>query len=353
MFTITAVKQLLKNGIEVDLLCYPNSPIYKNAIEKNLKVVPLKFNKGISPAAVLKVLNLLKNNNYAFIHTQASGDLWALSPAVALFKKEIPLFLTKQVGSFIVKKDLLHRFVYSKVTVAFAISEVIRVNLLETTPLTEEKIFILHNGVDTKKFNPVNYSGKELREIYRVKENELLVGMAARFTPGKGYEELLKAAEILEKKHPNVKYLLVGEASRGEEDYFNFIKKTAGSSNVADKIIFAGYLENMPEAFAAMDIFAFPSHSEAFGIALVEAMSMALPSVCSRADGILDICLENETGLFFEPKNETDLAKKLEILIKDETLRKKLSANARKRAVENFEIEILTKRVIEIYKKYI
>ncbi len=353
MFTITAVSQLIKNGYEVDLLCYPGSPIHQKALQENISTFPVKFNRGFSPIAVSRVLNLLNNNKYDFIHTQASGDLWVISPAIALCKKKLPLFLTKQVGSYIVKKDFLHKFVYGKVTLALAISKVIRKNLIDTTPLSSEKIVVLHNGVSTDRFNPGNYSGEKLRREFGIGTNEIVIGMTARFTPGKGYEELIKAAKILKKKFSNLKYLLVGEASRGEDEYFNKIKKMTRDSGIDDRVIFAGYRENMPEAFAAMDIFAFPSHSEAFGIALVEAMSMGLPSVCSRKDGILDICVENETGLFFQPKNEIDLADKLEILIENKDLRKRLSKKARERAVKFFDIELLTKQVIELYEKYV
>jgi len=353
MFTLSAVEQLRAKGITVDLICYPDSPIFKNALKKKINTVPIKYNKGFNPAAILKVLKLLKNNNYDVIHTQASGDLWVLSPAAELYKKKIPIFLTKQVGSFIIKKDFLHRFVYSKVTAAFAISNVIRKNLLETTPLTSNQIFILHNGVDTHQFNPQKYSGVDLRKKFNIAEDEIIVGMAARFTPGKGYEELIKAAKMLKNKFTNVKYLLVGEASMGEEKYFQKIKTLVKELELNNEIIFAGYQKNMPEAFAAMDIFAFPSHSEAFGIALVEAMSMGLPSVCSRSDGLLDICVENETGLFFEPKNKLSLAEKLETLIVNSNLRKRLSDNARKRAINFFDIKKQTERVTEFYKNYI
>ena len=55
---------------------------------------------------------------------------------------------------------------------------------------------------------------------------------------------------------------------------------------------------------SAFDIFVFPSHAESFGIALAEAMAMGKPSVCSNAEGILDIAIDKETSLLFENKSE-------------------------------------------------
>jgi glycosyltransferase involved in cell wall biosynthesis len=99
-----------------------------------------------------------------------------------------------------------------------------------------------------------------------------------------------------------------------------------------------------------MDIFAFPSHSEAFGIALVEAMAMKRPSVCSGADGVLDIAVDGETSYLFENKNADDLKSRLKLLIDSKETRIRFGENARKRVIENFDIEIITDRVLKIYQ---
>ena len=64
------------------------------------------------------------------------------------------------------------------------------------------------------------------------------------------------------------------------------------------------------KCFRALDIFVFPSHAESFGIALAEAMAVGKPSVCSNAEGVLDIAVDGETSLLFENKNAEDLTKK-------------------------------------------
>ena len=64
-----------------------------------------------------------------------------------------PLIITKHVGSYIVKKDLMHKWLYKRVSLALAISGVIKKNLIDTTPLPEEKIILLHNAIDVDKFN--------------------------------------------------------------------------------------------------------------------------------------------------------------------------------------------------------
>jgi glycosyltransferase involved in cell wall biosynthesis len=349
MFTLTAVKQLLKRNINVELLCLAESRLHIEANNLGLVKHPIKVAGYFHPYGTLKVSTLIRKEKFDIIHTQASKDLWLLVPALDLIRSNIPLFFTKQVGSFINKKDRLHRLIYRRVTYAFAISNIIKKNLIETTTLDSKKILIMPNGIDTKKFDPVKVKGDKVRKEMEFKDNELVIGMMSRFSPGKGHEEFLIAAGELNKKHNNLKFLVVGEASRGENDYEEKIRRTAKEYNISN-ITFSGFRSDTPETLGAMDIFVFPSHAEAFGIALVEAMSMGKPSVCSGSDGVLDIAVDKKTSLLFEKKNANDLTGKIEQLINSSELRICLGSNARNRAVEKFDLEILTDKVIDIYK---
>jgi len=353
MFTINAVKKLIEKDFSVVLLCYPNSKIYQKAVQENIETFPIKASGYFHPFEIIKIAKLISNPpglaNFDVVHTQASKDLWVLSPALKLANSNIPLFLTKQVGSFIVKKDLLHKFIYKRVTTVFAISEVIRRNLLDTVPISQEKIKLLHNAVDTSEFNPQKYDAKIVRNEFGIREDQIVIGMLARFSKGKGHEEFLLAAKNLCKKYPNLKFMIVGEPSRGEENYGKEIKQLSTDYNLNSNVIFTGYRSDIPNVISAMDIFAFPSHSEAFGIALVEAMAMRKPSVCSNSDGVLDITVDGVTGFLFEKGNEMDLSEKLEKLIISDETRYQLGTNARKRAVQMFDIKILTDKVVEFY----
>ena len=79
-------------------------------------------------------------------------------------------------------------------------------------------------------------------------------------------------------------------------------------------------------------------------------MAMKIPSVCSNAEGVLDIAVDGETSYLFENKNSEDLRTKLKLLIESKETRQKFGENARRRVKENFDIEIVTDRVIKIYQ---
>ena len=352
MFTLTSIQHLLKRNIPVELICSADSRIHIEANNLGIMLHPVKASGYFHPITAFRVSRLLKNNNYSLVHTQASKDLWLLVPSLFLASIKIPLFLTKQMGSFIVKKDFMHHLLYSRVRKIFAISTAVQNNLIDTTPVKPKDIIIIPNGTNINKFNPEKVDCRKVRQEFSIASDEIVIGMLARFTPGKGHEEFLWAAKELNKEYENLRYIIVGEASMGESKYADNIKKLANEYDLKN-IIFTGYRADTPEVLSAFDIFAFPSHSEAFGIALVEAMAMKKPAVCSGAEGVLDIAVDNKTAYLFENKNANDLKSKLKLLIDSKETRTAFGENARKRVIQNFDIEIITDKVVNIYREEI
>jgi glycosyltransferase involved in cell wall biosynthesis len=105
------------------------------------------------------------------------------------------------------------------------------------------------------------------------------------------------------------------------------------------------------EVMAALDILAFPSHAEAFGDVLIEAMAMNLPVVSANCDGVLDIVVDGETGIQVPPRDARALANALMQLIHDERLRKTLGEAGRRRVEKFFDLKQRTERMEGLYAK--
>ncbi|UCH65038.1 MAG: glycosyltransferase family 4 protein [Ignavibacterium sp.] len=352
MVTINTIKRLLDKGITGELLCTTESRIHIEANNFGMMIYPVKAPGYFHPLATIRVALTIKKRNYDLIHTHASKDLWLLVPALKIVGSRAPLLLTKHVGSFISKKDVMHNWLYSRVDYAIAISNVIRQNLLNTTSLAEDKILLHYNGVDCTKFDPAKHDRNKVRNELNIADGDILIGMVGRFSVGKGHEEFITAAKTLNESHSNLKFIITGEASRGEDSYEAQIKKLANDMDLKN-IIFTGFRDDIPNVIAAMDIFVIPSHSEAFGVALVEAMAMGKPSVCSNSDGILDIAVDGETGYLFEKKDADDLIDKIEMLINSPVKREEYGRAARKRVVEHFEFNKLIDELVNTYKQII
>ena len=352
MYTLASVKQLLVQSVQVEILCLKNSTLFNEANQAGVKTHTIRSYSYFNLSGVLKLMSLLRRGKFDLVHTHASRDLWLLVPALKLSNSNIPLVFTKHIGSFIVKKDFLHKFIYNRVSVAFAISETIRNNLIDTTSLESEKILLVHDCIDINKFDPVKSRRSKIRDEFCVAENDILIGMMARFSPGKGHEEFLSAAKTLDEQYNNVKFIIVGKASYGEENYEKEIKLLA-SDLLDQKVIFTGFRKDTADILSAMDIFVFPSHAEAFGVTLIEAMAMERPTVVANAEGALDIAVDRETGFLFENKNAIDLSEKISKLIISKEIRVKFGKAGRQRVLDNFNLEKQTAKNVEIYSSLI
>lgn len=349
MFTLTTAKELQARGHVICIAAPDGSRLLEESGKAGMTAVSFPKAKYVDPVGVSRFMKLLRKEQFDIIHSSYSKDLWLLVPALKLLRLDTPLFLTKQVGSYIVKKDFLHRVLYRRVTKALAISTIIKNNLLDTCPLEPDQIEMLYNAVDTKRFDPDKIDRASVRSELGLREDELVIGMTARFSPGKGHEEFLEAAAMLNGKYENLRFMIVGEPSRGEDAYGASVKRLAEGLQLKN-VLFTGYRSDIPEMMAAMDVFVFPSHSEAFGIALVEALSMRKATVAANADGVLDIMVDGQTGLLFQVKSVKDLAQKISQMIDNPGTRADYGNAARERVKEVFDLPIIMERLIMLYQ---
>jgi glycosyltransferase involved in cell wall biosynthesis len=109
--------------------------------------------------------------------------------------------------------------------------------------------------------------------------------------------------------------------------------------------------EEMPKQLGRCSIFVLPSRSEAMGRVLVEAMAAGKPRIGANIDGIPTVINDGVDGLLVEPNSIDDLAEKLDLLMSDSDLRKKLGVNGRKRAREEFNKDVYFNNRIGFYNQ--
>ena len=341
--------ELRDRGHDLTLLCSPKSRLEEEAKRVDLRTLPLELGTAAYPLALGNLRRFLIRNEVEVVQAQLSQDLKILVPAATFISNPPAIILTKRVGSFITKKDPFHRWLYRHVSLVIAISEVIRKNVLDTCPIDPERVVKLFDGVDLKRFDRRRIDRMAVRREFGLSDRELVVGLVGRFSPGKGHEEFIQAAKVIHSRFPEIKFLVVGEPSFGEEVFGENIQELAQPLRNKRVMTFTGYRADIPEVMAGLDILAFPSHAEAFGDVLIEAMAMGLPVVSTNCDGVVEIVVNGETGIQVPPKDASALAEALMKLIQDEPLRKLFGHAGRRRAERVFNLEARTDRVEELY----
>ena len=340
--------QLIQRGHKVHLLCRQDSKLEKEALRNNIEIISLPAKSTLK--SIIKAKKIIDAENYEIIHTHLSHDLWVLVPALKLSGSNAKLFLTRHMGSGISKKDIFHKYLYNRVNRIFAISNYVKQNVLKTCPVNDNMVSILHPAINVNDYAPENFNRKTLKETLGIENDSVVIGIASRISPGKGYEEFLQAAKILKEEfHEKICFLAAGGKSKDEEDYFNNIMLLTHELGIDNAVKYIGFRENIAEVLSIMDIFVFPSHEESFGVLLIEAMAAGLPAAASNNAGIPDIITDGETGILVPPKDAVKLADAIRRLIEDKELRTKLGREARKRAEGIFNINDALDKLEKFY----
>ena len=155
-----------------------------------------------------------------------------------------------------------------------------------------EKVALIPNGIDAGLFESRHASGEDL-----------VVATVANLRPGKGHDVLLRAAALVLRQRPSVRFRLIGGGPLAGE-----LGELAQTLGVAHAVDFLGHRDDVPAQLAGSNIYAFPSLTEAFPNGLIEGMAASLPVVASDAPGINELIRHGHTGLLVPPGDHVTLA---------------------------------------------
>ncbi|MFH1263664.1 MAG: glycosyltransferase family 4 protein [Pseudomonadota bacterium] len=214
---------------------------------------------------------------------------------------------------------------------------------------TEEKVRVVYNFVDLKKFDREKVEPR-LRKELNLPKDALVIGYIGRILPKKGIDVLLNAFGKIHAAFPNAYLVLVGANDGGlHRDLRNEYEQLTRTLGIDDRTRFVGFRNDIPPYVADFDVNSLPSiEPESFGRVLIEAMAMGVPSVVSALGGAREVVRSGLNGLWCKPGDVDDLAKALATLLGDTQLRRRLGRFGSTYVVENFSAEELSRRITEI-----
>ena len=204
------------------------------------------------------------------------------------------------------------------------------------------------SGVDFNRFKVDRTCRDRVRNQLGISRDEVVILFLGRINTDKGILDLTSAFSSLARKNAKVKLLCVGP---DEENLLPAMKRIC--RDVLDRVIFKGYTSEPEAMMNASDIFCSPSYREGFGSVVLEAAVCGLPSVVSRIYGLEGSVVENVTGLFFEPKNISEICDKLSLLCNNESLRLKMAEAAMARTLKHFSRDRITNELVQLFLGYV
>lgn len=305
--------------------------------------VDLRFAHLASPASIWRFRQLLRHQPPQILHTHKNRALRFVYLASMGLRR--PRWVANRGTVYSLWRDPIGAAIHlGCVDRVLAVSGAVR-DVLVAAGMPRERVEVVYGSMDPERFDP-SLSGHSMRERWGIRPGEPLVGMLASLaTSKKGHPDLLAAGVILCRRFPTLKIVIAGEGDARP------LEAKARELGISDRVVFPGFVEEVPEALAAFDVLACPSlRGEGLTGAVREALAMQRPVVSTDCAGNAELVIDGETGALVPPADPERLANAIAGILEDPARAAAMAQAGRKRVLEHCTDEIRAERVEQIYR---
>lgn len=333
-------------GLESSVFCIeqPIGPWGEQLLREGISVTSFPRRPGFDLQVILAIREHLKKNRIDIVHCHQYTP-WVYGALGAMGLKTKVVFT--EHGRFYPDSASFKRRFINPVLAAMtdritAISKATKEALVNFEYLKRESIQTVYNGI-----SPITASANlqsTLRAKYEINEDCILLGTIARFDPVKNHRMMIEAFYEVAKHHPECRLVIVGD---GEER--SRIEATVDRLGLASAVILPGYISDPSPWIAAIDIFLLSSDTEGTSMTLLEAMSLAKPSVVTNVGGNPEIVLHPTTGRVSPRADADQFAHEILRLMASNDILRKTGLAAQNRFKAYFHSSVMQSAYDDIY----
>lgn len=204
------------------------------------------------------------------------------------------------------------------------------------------------NGIDVSRFEKTDERFQTARDIRRklgIPLDAPVVGFVGRLTRDKGIVDLTEAFRAVQKTHPDVRLLLVGEFESGDP----VPPDTINSLRANPAVCVAGFSKDPSDFYSVMDLFAFPSYREGFPNVPLEAAAASIPVIGFAATGTVDAVVNGKTGTLVPLGDVPGLANAISTYLSNDLIRFQHGRAGFERAKNEFRNEVIWDAMCNLY----
>jgi glycosyltransferase involved in cell wall biosynthesis len=171
--------------------------------------------------------------------------------------------------------------------------------------------------------------------------SDFVIGFVARLIPQKGHLVFFEALAKVVGDFPETRAIVVGDSALNDteaDEYRRSLRDRVVSLNLANRVIFAGFKNDVAAVMNAIDLFVHASLKEPFGSVIVEAMAAGKPVVASATLGPQEIIDDGVTGLLSPAGDPDALAERMALLLRDKTLARRLGEDGRRYVAQKYDL---------------
>lgn len=340
---VSQLAPLMNRGVSrchVLILSDKNAVYFPSLLDSGVIVHIAPYKNMYDFRTVLYIRRLIKNEKYDIVHAHLFPSIYWVSLATYCLGRKVKLLMTehstynRRRGSPWMKFP--EQIIYCRYDIVISISEGTQKALLDwIKPRKTQKFVVIENGIDVGAFK----DSKPLpRNSLGIAPEPFLLGMVGSFSRQKNHRAIINALQMLP---CNIHLVFAGSGPLLETTIA--LAKALGADN---RTHFLGFRSDIERVIKTVDMIVIPSLWEGFGLVAVEAMACGKPISASNVPGLKEVV--SNCGVFFDPTDPEDIAKKISILISDNALFSRCAEQALIRADE-FGVEKMGEKHIQLY----
>jgi glycosyltransferase involved in cell wall biosynthesis len=318
----------------------------KNLLKDN--VTTLRLRNSLDVPSARELARLVGKHNIEIVHTHMARD-YPLAAYAVRRNPQSRLIVTRHV---LFRLNRLHRITLAKAARVIAVSNAVAFQLQTDNVVSAEKISVVLNGIDTAKFATAaaTFNRRKFLDDWQVPEDSMIVGTVGELSPLKGQEEFVRAAAKVVTQFPKTYFIICGVDQSADRKYHARLEQLITEHDLTKHVRLAGWLEDLPQLYSALDVFVSASHTESFGLAIAEAMACGAAVIATETEGARELITDGETGLLVPIGVVEALASNILRLLVNEAERIRLGQAAQQTAAANFSLERMIDETEKIYE---
>lgn len=244
-----------------------------------------------------------------------------------------------------VPQTIRHRLAAAGAGAVIVLNAEDREHVVRWHRVPRERIRVIPHGVDLDRFRFDEAGRRRLRQQWAPESLELsatpIVGTAGRLVSGKGIDSLIEAVAILKDGGISCRLVIAGDGQDGAN-----MRELADRLRVRDRVLFAGFVDDMPAFYSALDVFALCSDTESFGLALAEAMACERVVVGTPTAGARRQIDHQRTGWQLQGFAPAELADALAVILGDPARFAPMGTAGRQAVARQFSIDLTLERTL-------
>ena len=243
----------------------------------------------------------------------------------------------------------LTKKVISRADKVIAVSNALKV-AAERIGSPQERIAVIYNGCDTKRFTFDSDTRSSLRKRLGIPAKSIGFLFIGHLIKKKGIFELLEAFSSIVRNRVDSYLIFVGHGREME-----VLTRKVSDGGIGNRIYFVGTRchEEIPWWLSMSDVLVLPSHSEGLPNVVLEAMACQRPVIATKVGGVPEAVVDGKTGILLEPRNPIALAQAMTRLAHDKDLRSKMGNNGRQIVMQKFSWDKNIENLINLYKSIV